>query len=336
MNIENSTSTTYKVLDVKWREYFMPSMIKPKVLKEGYRIALIAPSSPVTDEKLELSIESVKFLDLEPIVYPSCTMKHGYLAGLDLLRAKDINHAFLDTSIDGIFCIRGGYGVTRLLNMLDYEMIKENPKILLGYSDITGLHTVLNMRCSLTTIHAPMPTRGWNTLDSLSLKSLTDNIFSSEPVGQAPTIEGEPIEIINPGLTEGLTIGGNLSLLTATLGSPYEINTKDKILFIEDVDEKHYRLDKGLTSLALSGKFKDCAGIILGTFADCDDKDTDPQDNLTLSQIFEEVVKPFGKPTIRNFRAGHIYPHITIPMGVKTRLDATNGTVTFLESATIK
>jgi muramoyltetrapeptide carboxypeptidase len=125
-----------------------------------------------------------------------------------------------------------------------------------------------------------------------------------------------------------------LSLLVATLGSPYEVDTKDKILFIEDVDEKNYRIDRGLTSLALAGKFDDCSGIILGTWADVGDPGLEPEKNLTLHQIFDEVVKPFKKPTINNFRAGHIYPQITIPMGALTELDASNGTVTFLEAAT--
>lgn len=311
-------------------------MIKPRTLKKGDRIALIAPSSPVSEEKFQMSLTSIEFLGLEPVVFPTCKMKHGYLSGNDEARAQDINRAFSDTSIDGIFCLRGGYGITRLLSRLDYEMIRRNPKILIGYSDITGLHMVLNHLCHMTTLHSPMPTRGWNTLDELTLKSLTDNLFTDQPIGVAPTPKDEPIEIIHPGYCEGIITGGNLSLLTATLGSPYEIDTKGKILFIEDVDEKHYRLDKGLTALALAGKFTDCAGIILGTWADCDEPDIEAEDNLTLRQIFDEVVAPFQKPTINNFRAGHIYPHISIPMGTKVHLDATNKTVTFLEALTAK
>lgn len=312
----------------------MSDMIKPTHLKDGDRIALIAPSSPISKEKLKMSIESIEFLNLEPVVFPSCTMKHGYLAGSDIDRARDINNAFADSSINGVFCVRGGYGVTRLLNLLDYKMIMRNPKVFLGYSDITGLHIVFNTICCMTTILSTMPSRGWNTLDPLTLESLIENLFYSKPVCLAPPVEGELIETIYPGNAEGIIIGGNLSLLAATLGSPYEVDTKGKILFIEDVDEKHYKIDKGLTALALAGKFSDCAGIILGTWADCDDYDIPPEDNLTLTQIFNEVVKPFKKPTINNFRSGHIYPQITIPLGIRTRLDATHGTVTFLGSAT--
>ena len=312
----------------------MSLMIKPKCLKPGDRIALIAPASPVNEEKLKLSIDSIKFLGLIPVLFPSATMTHGYLSGTDELRSADINNAFADPKIDGVFCLRGGYGVTRILNRINYKIISANPKLLLGYSDITGLHVALNQRCHLITLHSPMPSRGWFSLDPVTLGSLTGNLFSTAPIGEVPSIEGESIETIYPGIAEGQIIGGNLSLLSATLGTPYEINTKNKILFIEEVEERYYKIDRGLTSLALAGKFADCKGIILGTWADCGDPDLDPEKNLTLYQIFDEVIKPFGKPTINNFRAGHIYPQITIPMGVKTRLDATNGVVTFLDAAT--
>lgn len=312
----------------------MTPMLKPKPLKPGDRIALIAPSSPVDEDKLIQAIDSVKFLGLIPVLYPSATMTHGYLSGPDEARAADVNSAFADPNIDGIFCLRGGYGVTRILDRIDFKMIAKNPKLFLGYSDITGLHVALNQLCNLVTLHAPMPSRGFHTLDPVTLQSLTGCIFSASAPGLAPDIEDERIETIHPGVATGPLVGGNLSLLAATLGSPYEVDTKNKILFIEEVDEKNYKVDRGLTSLALARKFSDCKGILLGTWADVGDPDVAEEKNLTLHQIFEEVVKPFGKPTINNFRAGHIYPQITIPMGAKARLNATDGTVEFLEAAT--
>ncbi len=312
----------------------MASMIKPKHLKPGDRVALIAPSSPVDESKLIQAVESVKFLGLCPVVFPSATMSHGYLSGPDAVRASDVNNAFADPNVDGIFCVRGGYGATRILDRIDFNMISENPKFFLGYSDITALHVALNQLCGLITFHAPMPSRGWSTLDALTLQSLTDMVFSTLPAGLVPKIEDEPIEIINPGTATGPVTGGNLSLLTATLGSSYEVDTKNKLLFIEEVEEKNYKVDRGLTSLALAGKFSDCTGIILGTWADVGDPELPPEKNLTLREIFDEVVKPCGKPVINNFRAGHIYPQFTIPLGVKTRLNASNGTVAFLEAAT--
>jgi muramoyltetrapeptide carboxypeptidase len=312
----------------------MAPMIKPKHLKPGDRIALIAPSSPLDEDKLMQTVDSVKFLGLKPVLFPSVAMRHGYLSGPDWARAQDVNTAFADPEIDGIFCVRGGFGVTRILNLIDFETIANNPKVFLGYSDITGLHVAINQLCCLITFHGTMPSSGWRNRDSITLKSLTEALFIPAPIGPAPCIPDEPVETVNPGVAMGRITGGNLSLLASTLGSPYEVDTKNKILFIEEVDEKNYKVDRELTALALAGKFSDCSGIILGTWDGVGDPDTPPEKNLTLRQIFDEVVKPFCKPTVNNFRAGHIYPQITIPMGVKTLLDASNGLVSFLESAT--
>lgn len=305
-------------------------MIKPKSLKMGDRVALIAPSSPVTEDKLRQALDSLCFLGLEPVQYPSCTMKSGYLSGTDAARAKDVNDSFSDPSISGIFCIRGGYGATRILPLLDYNMIRQNPKIFVGYSDITALHIAFNQICNFMTLHGPMPSRGYHIMDYFSLTSLSDAVFCRDPIGYMPNPPGEPIETIYQGFAEGLITGGNLSVMAAALGSPYEVDTKGKILFIEDVDERPYRIDRNLTALALAGKFDDCEGIILGTFADSEETELEPEDSLTLYEIFEQVIKPFKKPTIFNMRAGHIYPNITVPMGSMTMLDASEGIVKFL------
>jgi len=312
-------------------------MKRPIPLSEGDKVALIATSSPLPDDNIERGIDSIRFLGLEPVVFPSCTKHHGYLAGKDADRAKDLNAAFADKSIKGIFCLRGGYGTTRLLNLIDFEMIKNNPKVFAGYSDITSLHVAITQKCGFITFHSPMPNTRYRQMDDFSLKSLKDNLFSDKPVGEVFNPTGEKIETIVPGVCEGTVIGGNLSLLHATLGSPYAVDTKGKIIFFEDVGEMPYRIDRMLTALALAGKFDDCAGIILGTFEGCvmPDIETVPpnsliaEGSLTLAQIFDEVVKPFNKPTILNFRAGHIYPQLTIPMGSQLKLDATNGRLVF-------
>jgi muramoyltetrapeptide carboxypeptidase len=312
-------------------------MIRPTPLNKGDKVALIATSSPLPDDNIERGIDSIRFFGLEPVVFPSCTMHHGYLAGKDADRANDVNTAFADKSIKGIFCLRGGYGTTRLLNLIDFDMIKKNPKVFAGYSDITSLHVTITQKCGFITFHSPMPNTRYRQMDDFSLKSLKDNLFSDKPLGEVFNPPGEKIETIVPGICEGTVIGGNLSLLHGTLGSPYAVDTKGKILFIEEVGDAPYRVDRALTALGLAGKFDDCAGIILGTFADCvmPDIETVPTNSLiaeaslTLEQIFDEVVKPFGKPTILNFRSGHVYPQLTIPMGAKLKLDATDGTLVF-------
>lgn len=310
---------------------------KPKPLQKGDMVALTAPSSPVPPPVLEKSIESIKFLGLEPVVMQSCRLRHGYLSGPDRQRADDINRAFADPSVKGVFCLRGGFGATRILPLLDYDTIRKNPKAFIGYSDVTALHTAFNQLCGFMTFHGPMPNAGYSRIDRYALDSLKGNLFSSQPPGLVADPPGEPLEILHPGKAQGIMTGGNLSLLLATLGSPYEVDTKDKILFLEDVGERPYRLDKALTALSLAGKFRDCAGIILGTFTECEepDMDTVPPNTrisagtLSIHEIFEEVIKPWGKPTIANFRAGHVDPQITIPLGMATRLDAESPAVCF-------
>lgn len=306
-------------------------MKKPDPLKKGDTIALIAPSSPVTEEKMEAALRSIEFLGLHPVPFPSCFMKNGYLSGTDEARAKDVNDAFSDPSIRGVFCLRGGYGATRILPLLDYENIKRHPKLFVGYSDITALHTVLNRFCELVTYHGPMPSRGYYTMDRFSLESLSAAVFQSPSPGLIRNPPGEMIEILCPGAARGQITGGNLSVMAAALGSKYEVDTKGKILFIEDVDELPYRIDRNLTALKLAGKLSDAAGIILGTFADIPEETGDPDMTLSLSQIFDQTICPLGIPTINNFRSGHIYPQITIPMGMYAELNATEGTVALMD-----
>jgi len=298
------------------------NMIWPKPLKHGDKVAITAPSSPVSDEKLEMSVESIKFLGLEPVVMPSCYMAHGYLAGPDKQRADDINTAFADDTIKGIFCLRGGYGTTRLLPMLDFEMIKNNPKVFIGYSDISSLHFNVNQKCDLITFHGPMPTTDYRVHEGFTNDSLRTCLFAHENLKTIGNPEGEEIVTLREGFAKGTLVGGNLSLMAGTLGSPYEVDTKGKILFIEDVDEMPFRLDKMLTALALAGKFRDCEGIILGTFERCEEAD---HPSLSLREIFEEVVLPWGKPTVLNLRAGHIYPQSTLPMGAEVSFEAKDG-----------
>lgn len=297
-------------------------LIWPEPLKPGDKVAITAPSSPVSDEKLEMSVESIKYLGLEPVVMSSCHMRHGYLAGPDKQRADDINTAFADKDIKGIFCLRGGYGTTRLLPMLDFENIKNNPKVFIGYSDISSLHFNINQKCGLITFHGPMPTTDYRVHEGFTNDSLRTCLFSPENLKTIGNPEGEEIIPLREGFAKGTLVGGNLSLIAGTLGSPYDVDTKGKVLFIEDVDEVPFRLDKMLTALALAGKFRDCEGIILGTFERCEIAD---HPSLTLREIFEEVVLPWNKPTLLNLRAGHIYPQSTLPMGAEVSFEAKEG-----------
>jgi len=316
-------------------------MKRPAPLSIGDKVAIIAPSSPLPDENIDRAIDSIRFIGLEPVVFPSCTSIHGYFAGKDDVRAKDLNDAFADRSIKGIFCLRGGYGSTRILNKIDFDLIKANPKIFVGYSDITSLHTAITQRCGFMTFHAPMPNTRYRNFDEYTLNYFKSNLFSDKPLGEVFNPEGEEIKTIVSGVCEGQITGGNLCLIHNTLSSPYEINTKGKILLIEEIAEMPYRLDRVFNALALAGKFEDCAGIILGTFTDCEAPEAgNPLEalsvvsggSLTLLEIFDEVIAPFNKPTIFNLRIGHVYPQLSLPLGAFARLDATNGRLVLLDN----
>lgn len=301
-------------------------MIRPKPLFPGARVALVAPASAVPDEKLQPALDYVVSLGLEPVVYPSCYFKNrdGYLAACDNQRAKDLNNAFEDPSIDGIWCIRGGYGAHRMLPLLDRDMICQNVKWFGGYSDVTALHTYFNQACGFETYHCTMPSTEPYP-DAFTLKYLKDALFGklggafSDPEGQFP-------KTLVRGSASGVLCGGNLSLLVASLGTPWEIDTKDKILFLEDIGEKTYRVDGMLTQLRNAGKFRDCAGIILGAWTDCPPEY--PDKTLLLPEIFEQLVVPAGKPAIMDVACGHVLPTLSLPLGRNCILDAEKCTIT--------
>ncbi len=310
-------------------------MNKPNSLKKNDKVAIIAPSSSADHKRVEKAKKAIEKLGLIPILYPSCYEKHGHFSGTDKIRAKDINDAFNSPEIKGIICLKGGYGTPRLLPLLNYENIKKNPKVFIGYSDITGLHIAFNKICNMVTYHGPMAAAGLiNNTDDYTMKYFNDALFSKEPIGTFNNPDNEEITTLVKGNVTGEIIGGNLSLIVSTLGSKYEIDVKDKILFIEDVHEPNYKIDRMLTSLSLANKFKDCAGIILGTFTGCEPEFRNGvQKDLDLNVIFNEIIVPFNKPTILNFRAGHNYPQPTFPFGVKINLNATEKTVKFLENS---
>ena len=318
-------------------------MIKPKSLKSGDRVAIIAPSSASDFESADKGKKKIHALGLEPVMYPTCYTNYGHLSGTDRERARDVNDAFRDESIKGIICLRGGYGAPRILNMLDYEMIKSNPKVFVGFSDITALHTAFNQICGMVTFHGPMATTNFAKVkndkvefEQYSYKSLVKNIFTAEPVGEYKNYNDEKLESMGSGKAEGIFSGGNLTLLVSTLGSEYEIDTKGKILFIEEVGEPIYKIDRMLTTLSLAGKFDDCRGIILGSFVNCEreKKAYEGGLDLTLEEVVENTLLKFRKPILYNFKAGHNVPQPTMALGTNVIIDADKKSVIFSESGT--
>lgn len=295
-------------------------MIRPEPLCSGDWVALLCASSAMPEDRLETSIAAVRALGLEPVVYPSCyyANRHGYFAADDAQRAKDLQDAFADPAIRGIICIRGGYGAGRLLPMLDWQEIARHPKPLFGYSDVTALHIALQQCCGLVSYHAPMPSTEWcDGLDPFTEKHLRRALFGGLT---GPMDMGGQVETLVPGTAVGPLCGGNLSLVCDSLGTPWEIDTRGRILFLEDIGEHTYRVDGMLTQLRNAGKLDDCAGVLLGAWTDCTPEK--PERTLTLAEIFEEVIVPAGKPVLAGLACGHVLPTMSLPLGAMARMDA--------------
>ena len=297
-------------------------MIRPKPLKKGDTIGIIGTCSPPKKERIDPAIKWIKSLGLEVVIGRSVNENHGYLCGEDKVRADDLNYMFHNKDIKGIFIVRGGYGAARILNMIDYDNIKKNPKILAGYSDVTALHIAINQKCKMITFHTPMPcTEFYTDIDDYTVESFKDSIFKinyTKKVVNPDKCKG--FEGLVKGKACGRITGGNLSIIASLMGTPYEINTKNKILFLEDIDEAPYKIDRMLTQLRLANKFKDAAGIILGSWAGCDSKDTSR--SLSLNEVFNEIIIPENRPTIMNVACGHTLPTMSIAIGSNISINA--------------
>lgn len=307
---------------------------KARALQYGDTIGLISPSSSTSKENVENSEKKLIEMGFKVKMGKSPYEKYGYLSGSDRIRANDINDMFGDSEVDAIICLRGGYGTPRILDLLDYDIIRENPKIFVGYSDITALHIAFNQISKLVTFHGPMASSDMiGNFSDFSKDGLFNMIMDPKASHEILNPQGVEMTTINGGIAEGEIIGGNLSLIVATIGSPYEIDVKDKILFIEEVGEEPYSIDRMLSQLRLSGKFKDASGIIFGDFKGCESKKHD--ESLTLEEVIMDIVKPAGKPTIFNLKAGHCEPMVSLPFGVKARLDADKREIVILENTVI-
>lgn len=307
------------------------SLVIPKSLKKGDTVALISASGATPLERLQPAIEAVEKLGFNVVVGETCCTRHGYLAGSDALRAKELNEMFANPAIDGIFCIRGGYGATRILPMLDLEMIKNNPKVFAGYSDVTALHIVFNQQCGFVTYHTPMPSTEFikPEMDEYTWDYFVNSVTNTEWKHYfLENKSGEAMRTITAGNATGILAGGNLTLVAASLGTPYEIDLTGKILFLEDIDENVQRIDRMLTQLKLAGKLDACVGIILGAWTDCGLLDTkNPENNLTLEQVFAEILVPLNIPIVADVTCGHVLPTMSLPLGKKVTINATNKTI---------
>ena len=317
-------------------------LVKPPTLQTGDTVGLIAPAScafePAT---IREGIETLQSLGFKVKVGKHIKNKFGYLAGTDKQRAEDLHRMFKDDKVKAIVALRGGYGSMRMLNILDYKLIRKHPKILLGYSDITSLCLAIHAKTGLVTFHGPVAISSFSQYTRDYFYKVTG---STEPVGEiahpdagsslSPTAH---LSTIRPGKATGKLIGGNLTLLTALLGTPFEPDFKNAILFLEETGEEPYDIDRMLTQLLLAGKLDQVSGILFDRCPNCKPPDYKPAFNVTFS-LEEVLVDRLGHlscPVLFGLNVGHEADKPTMPLGIQATLDADNKNLSFNESAVI-
>jgi len=310
---------------------------KPPRLRPGDTVGLINPAG-VTYVRADLDVvtETLQALGLSWKFGAHLTDRYGYLAGTDADRASDVNAMFADPAVNAIMAVRGGWGCNRLLHLLDYESIAQHPKILVGYSDITSLLVACQAKTGLVTFHGPVGTSTWNQFSVGYFKRVL--MEGSVECFQNPRLSGDTlaqtrdrVHTITPGTARGVLIGGNLSILTAMLGSPYLPSWEGVILFLEDDGEHIYRVDRMLTQLRLAGVLGALAGFVFGKCTNCGPGEG--YGSLTLEDVFTDLIAPLRIPAFAGSMIGHIENKFTVPLGIEVEIDAGPGTVRMLESA---
>ncbi|MEC8633073.1 MAG: LD-carboxypeptidase [Pseudomonadota bacterium] len=313
------------------------AVIRPKRLRPGDTIGLVAPAS-VTYESLQLQIalETLDAMGLKAKVGPHVMDRFGYLAGEDEDRASDINTAFADPEIDALFALRGGWGASRLLPFLDFDLIAKNPKIFLGYSDITSLLNAIYAKAGVVTFHGPNVMSRWN---EFTYQGMRDVLFEAKSAAYSnPEVIDDDlvarkhrIQTINTGKATGRLIGGNLTLMSALVGTPYFPDARGAILFLEDVGEAIYRVDRMMTQLKLSGVLDQASGIVFGHFTGV--KPNPGLGNFALLDILRQHCEPLGVPCYFGAMIGHVEQQSTVPVGAGAMMNASSGTVELIEPA---
>ncbi len=310
-------------------------VIKPKSLQKGDTLGLISPGFILPDRsRYDEIIDQVKELGYKVKVGANARNRYGYLAGTDKERASDLNAMFADDSVDAILPFRGGWGCNRILDLIDYQTIRNNPKILVGYSDITTLLLAIYAKTGLITFHGPVGKSDWTdyTTKHFERALAYQQEYSLSIPKSSLCDDCSDLSVIAPGKASGRVLGGNLSVLTAMMGSDYLPIWKDSILFLEDVGEDVYRLDRMLTQLKLNGVLDQISGFIFGQCTSCDPSSSY---SLTLEQVFGDHIKPLGIPAFSGAMVGHIKNMVTLPVGVKAEMNAESGSILLKEAATV-
>lgn len=314
-------------------------LLKPPHLELGDAVGIVAPASaPAAPQNIDLCIAAVEKLGFKPRLAPHARNRWGFLAGTDRDRASDLMKMFINPKIRAVFCVRGGYGTARLLPLLDYNLIRKNPKVLVGYSDITSLHCALLVKSGLVSFHGPMLNSDFmkGTCPGFTVQSLLRTITVPRPPGSVcQGYSGRAVEGLRPGTVSGRLVGGNLSILCASLGTPYQPSFRKRILFFEDVDEVPYRFDRMLTQLLNSGHLHEVAGIAIGINKNCKDPKakTAGEYRQSLLDVIRERLSPLGVPVVVGLPFGHVASNATLPLGAGALLDGIRGDLIVSEAA---
>ncbi len=314
-------------------------IIKPPKLKKGDTIGLIAPASFIREDELKESVENLEALGFKVKYTNRILARDGYLGGTDKQRTEDVNEMFSRDDIDGIVCARGGYGSARILPMLNYDLIKKNPKILVGYSDITALLYGIFAQTGLVCFHGPVGISTFNDFSVFDFENVLMEPLEKFTMYSAPEKNGDeslPVTI-RTGKAAGKLCGGNLSIVVSMIGTPYDIDTDGKIVFLEEVGEDPYRIDRMLTQMREAGKFENAAGIALGIFSKCDAKKNSKGEtnSFSLSEVLYDRLYDLNIPVLYGMSFGHITNKFTLPFGIEAELNSGEQTLTLLEPAVL-
>lgn len=302
-------------------------MIYPKKLQKGATIGLVCPSSPISAQRREQCIRALEDLGYKVKAAANLTENHGgYMAGSGKTRGQWINKMFSDPEVDAVFCVRGGDGGSRCMEYIDLDVVRKNPKIFLGYSDVTSLHLYFNQNAGLVTFHGPMVSS--NIVDGCdeetaralfdALSGEGDYVFRNPPAS--------PVRVMKEGRATGPLTGGNLSLLSAAMGTPYEMDARGKIIFIEEVAEPVTKIEKWCYQLRNAGKFRDCRGVLLGQLTDINNKF---MPEYTALDCISEILADYDIPIMYDLQSGHGRPMITLPLGALCTMDTASGYIGF-------
>lgn len=315
------------------------AILKPSPLQPGDQVGILSPAGAVfLQNELDIVVDAVRGLGLVPKLAPHVLDRYGYLAGTDRDRASDMNQFFADPEIKALLPVTGGWGSSRTLPYLDYEVIRQNPKILIGFSDLTALLLGIHAQTGLVTFHGPNGLTSWRSDQTASFRQVLFEGGMTSLTSERPPDDSDRlmqvqnrIQVITPGRAQGRLIGGNLSVLSGIVGSPYVPNLDGAVLFLEDVGEDIYRLDRMITQLKLAGVFDNLAGFIFGQCTNCG-PDAD-YGSLTLEQVLRDHIQPLGIPAWQGAAIGHVEPVLTLPIGTQVEINTSNGSLRMLEPA---